>query len=340
MKENVGKSTDLSTLVLAYYLMYYKYSNKEEVKQYIKTNKLKKYYNCDDPDESFIDSFPSMELNYAFYEIQHIEEMKKFGMKNEFIDIPMVYKHVLKRVQSSVHLDIIYPWISNIHDFRWALSMILSRSFIINFEQYSSLEDLNARMSKMDKFEKKNIEINKYMSNKVGCPCMIAYFDLCSHGQPKNKYLVESDNVRINTVPNYFILKTSKQVHIGQEFVYSYRAVPNNLILNNNFGFVIKRNIFNDAFLPIKDDPLALDKFNICKELNCVEQSIKEPKDVPNPRYKYLSLYSLEDSIINYGRVKYLNEEFDKKNIIKMIANDKIISVQNELRMDILFQYC
>jgi hypothetical protein len=71
-------------------------------------------------------------------------------------------------------------------------------------------------------------------------------------------------------------------------------------------------------------------QFSLCRELGCVESSIRDPTKVPRVREYSLRYSALESSLINYARVKYLREG-DFKSILKNFHNGEIVSVDNEI---------
>src|SRR5690606_28449379 len=68
-----------------------------------------------------------------------------------------------------------------------------------------------------------------------------------------------------------------------------------------------------------------------CRELGCLENSIKDPKNIPRTRMYKVRYNSYDENAINYARVKYLKGDFDSKKIIKQLANNQIIDTENEM---------
>jgi hypothetical protein len=338
LRETIGKEQRLSVYLLSYYILYYMYAPKEEIKNYIKEKKLEQYYRYEDIDESLKDIFPTIIPGSGMLDKEHYELLQSFGfpiIKGD--ELEGIFKYVNQRIYNSEHMEMIFPWTSDFEKFKWAYSIVMSRAFTLRVSEYLTLEGLpenSITLSKYDRWTKKNLEVNKYISPpNVGGPCLIAWMELCNHHEPQHIDLRDKRPIILDTEKGNFLYTVGHPFNPDQEITYTYTNEPSNIVLFLHYGFVISNNIFNTYRLKVEDETmLSLAQFNLCKELKCVDVNVKDPKHLSKTRYYNALLTITDESLLNYGRVLHLNKDFDKKIVLKTLANDQIISFENETK--------
>jgi hypothetical protein len=335
IKERIGKDQNVTIYLLTYYLLYYMYAPKAQIKNYIIQKKLAQYYNYEDIDDSLKEYFPEMIPGSGLLDLEHYNLLSNLGYNLRYdLELEEVFKKVNEKVLQLPYKDLIYPWTSNYEQFKWAYSMVMSRSFTIKFKDYLRLEGLEDNTNlNLDISTKKNYEINKIISPpNVGATCLIAFVDLINHYQPK--YLDYRDKKMIFLVfeKDNFVYFAPKNLNPGQEILHTYSDKPSNILLFLNYGFVIPNNIFNIHTIKVEDSTkLNLSQLGLCKELKCFEFDENDPWKIPETRFYNAKLSQIELSLLNYGRVLFLNKNFDKKTVLKTLSIDKIISFENEV---------
>lgn len=334
INNTLGQEQKFSVFLLTYYLLYYMYAPKEAIRNYIIQNKMEQYYDVATVDESLKESFPKIMLNSATLENEHYALLNKLRFpisKGEELDY--VYKSVLGKIYSNEHMTIILPWISDFKKFRWAYSIVMSRGMTLRLHEYYVLDQTKNR--KLKNWEKKNLKVNQMIGKSVGAPCVIAFVDLCNHYQPKHLDLRDRRPIILDTIPNYFLNTVSKNYYSGEEVTYTYINDPTNMMLFLHYGFIIPNNIFNMIKLKYYHTHPSLftqRHLDLCLELGCTEGAIKDPSQIPSVRYSFIKINSLDTTISNYARVKYLNNDFDSKSVLKTILNNIPVSFENEIK--------
>jgi hypothetical protein len=332
LEETVGHQQKFSVYLLSYYLLYFSSDHKEDVKRYIRDNKLEQYYNTEEPDESLLDSFPKMLLNSAFIEREHYEILNQYGfMINKLKELEEVYNHVLNRVMNSEHMEAMLPWVSDFQKFKWAYSIVMSRGMTLRYNEYTILDNTKEKMKNYTKWDEVNNNINKYFSKNSGVPCLIPIIDLCNHYQPKFADGRDKRPIVLDTEYNHFINSAVKVYQRGEEVSYTYILEPSNIAMFLHYGFIIPNNIFDSVIINVKlDSNFSTDQLSLCKELGC-DLSTRHPSNIPNVRETSLRYRQINQFLINYGRVKTLKGTFDHKKYVKILANDQPISYENEV---------
>jgi hypothetical protein len=334
IKERTGKDQKLTTFLLTYYFLYYMFAPKEKINNYIKEKKLAQYYNCDVIGEELLDYFPRVVSGSGMLDIEHHELLFNLGFRVTYgYELEEVFKKVNEKVLQLDYKDLIHPWTSNYEQFKWAYSMVMSRSFTININDYLKLEGLDELNLILDTSNKKNHEINKYISPpNVGVSCMLAFVDLLNHYQPKKTDLKDKISLSRDVEKGYFVYLAPHYLNPGQEILHTYIREPANLFLFFNYGFVIPNNIFNIHTIKVEDSTkLNLSQLGLCKELKCFEFDENDPWKIPETRFYNAKLSLIDRSLLNYGRVLFLNKNFDKKTVLKTLSSYKIISFENEV---------
>jgi len=229
-------------------------------------------------------------------------------------------------------MEMILPWIVDFEEFKWAYAVVMSRGMSLRLNEYYILDQITERRKKFTKWENKNLELNQKIGLNVGVPCVIAYIDLCNHYQPNYVDLRDKKPIVLDTLPNYFFNTIITKFDYDKEVTYTYTNMPDNINNFLHYGFVIQNNIFNLVQLTIEDNQIFSNKkFNLCKQLGCIDSTVKHPQNVNRQRKYYIRINKIDGDIMNYARVKYLNEDFDQKVILKTILNEKPISFINEV---------
>lgn len=333
LKNTVGQQQKFSVYVLTYYILYFTSGLKEDVKHYIEINNLEQYFNLDEIDESLADSFPKIIMNSAFFEKEHYDLFNEMGFPvDKLNELENIYNHVLQRVLNNEHMEAIYPWISDFKKFKWAYSIVMSRGMTVRFREYMVLDSVKEKFKKFNKWDEINHETNKFISLNSGCPCIVAHVDLCNHYQPKFADMRDKRPIILDTDKGVFINRAIKMYHRGDEVTYTYINEPSNISMFMHYGFIMRNNIFDLFRMQVQQDKeLNTEQLNLCKELGCVDQSVKDPSKIPAVKEIYLRLGQINEYLINYGRVKNIKGSFDIKKYVKYIAKEKPISYDNEV---------
>lgn len=334
IRSSIGKEQKYSVYLLIYQLLYFMNAPKQQVIDYIKEHKLEQYYKLTEIDERLRDSFPKEILNTAILEKEHYDLLKSLGYAVEKAsEMEIVFKSVLSHIYSLDHSEIILPWISDFDKFKWAYAAVMSRGMTVRYNEYMILENLKINEKNLDKWGKKNLEVNKRISQVTGVPCIIPFIDLCNHYQPQYTDKRDKKPIILDTQIDYFLNRAPSTIRPGEEISFTYTEDPSNIINFLHYGFVIPFNIFNFIKVRVDDTyPMTTNQFNLCKEIRCFETPIASISKVPNSRSVTLFNTIPEKSLLNYARVKYLQPGFDHKNIIKTVLNNQIISIENEIQ--------
>lgn len=333
LRNSIGLQQKFSVFVLTYYLLYFTSDSKEEVKNYIIENKLEQYYQLEQTDESFADSFPKTVLNLAILEHDHYELLKELGFNiNKLNELESVFNHVLGKVYKSEHMEGMFPWITDFQKFKWAYSIVMSRSMTLRYKEFMQLDNTKEKMRTFSKWDEINHEMNMYFSKKTGSPALIAFIDLCNHYQPRYADLRDKRAIVLDTEYFNFINRAVKPYHRGDEITYTYISDPSNSAMFLHYGFILPNNIFDVITFDVDyDKGLSLDQFNLCQELGCIDSSVKDRSKIPKFVQVNLRLGQTNDFLINYGRVKNLKGKFDFKKHLKTLLKDQPISYENEV---------
>jgi hypothetical protein len=323
MRETVGSEQKLSTYLLTYHLLYFLNAPKEELRNYIKNQDLKSYNVTKEVDESLRDSFEKNEIND--FDNENLELLKSMGhVYNVEMDIKNVFQYMTSRIKTSKHVDMLITFTNNYEKFKSAFFMVANRGYNIKLEDYRKLdEELSSK--------KKNTEVNKILASSGGL-CIISFFDLCKHYQPKYEDMRDKRNLVVTASNGNFEISVDKNYLPGQEISYTYLIDSSNLFLLYKYGFVVHPNIFNLFKVKIEEEkPLSIFKFGLCRELGCVDSNVKDPLKVPKVKEINLRYAKIDESLLNLGRIKHLDEKNnDAKLILKSIFNKQKISYNNE----------
>jgi hypothetical protein len=322
MKESVGQNQKLSIFLNTYYILYYLYAPKEEIKSYIENKRLKRYFNIDEIDESLRDSFQE---NYFEFTQEHLMLLKSLGYPFSMdAELENIFSFVKDKINSSPHVDMILPWAVNFKNFKKAFNILMSRGITIKYEDYKILKSEDT---------KKNIEVNKLIGKNLGSICLISYIDLCNHYQPKYEDMRDKKNIVITTSKDYINIQPENNYYLGQEVTYTFVNDPSNLVMFYRYGKAIHPNIFNLVKIKVEHKERFNNfQFDLCKELGCVESSIREPSKLPKIKEYALRYPSMEASLINYARVKFYNDSNqDVKFVLKQFYNKEMFSYENEI---------
>ena len=341
LAEAFGQRTLYSVYLLTYNIMFLSSEYKEEVNQYIKEKQLEQYYEIEQTDMSLFDSFPKIALNKYFLEDEHYDLLQKYSVynKNELDELRQVYDHVLRRVKQSEHKEAMLPWVIDFDRFRWAYSMPKTRAMQITFKNWRKVDNTDARMKNFTKWEKMNHEFNVQMAAKPGADCIVPFVDLCNHYQPKMPDLRDRRTINMETQFNYFINQANTVSRRGDEIQYTYIMQPNSVNLFLNYGFTLPNNVFDsyNARLMLGAE-FSMDQLALCKELGCIENSVKKPSDITAPRFISFNFGQVNRILLNYGRVKNLKEKFNYQTYVKILSNSDIISNENEISAWMLYR--
>lgn len=332
IKDRLGKDQKVTIYLLTYYLLYFMYAPKQKIRDYILQNKLKEYYNIDEIEESLRQNFPEIIPGAGLLDLEHYNLLSSLGYNLRYdLELKEVFEKIRKKIlqSQSDFKEIVYPWVSDYERFKWAYSMVMSRSMTIKF--------INSNPDKQ-----KNNDVNKLISPpSIGAPCIIGFGDLINHYQPKYVDYRDSIYLSIDSEKDkdYFFFYSPKNLTTGKEILFSYSENPSNTMLLFNYGFIIPNNIFNFYHLKIKDESkLNLSQLGICRELKCFDLGLNENAydqwKLPDVRHYKATQTQIVRNLLNYGKVLFLDKNFDKKLVLKTLNSDyeEIISFENEVK--------
>jgi len=333
LNETLGTEQRFPVYLLTYYLMYLKSGLKDKINQYIKLKNMTDYYELTEIDESILDSFPKSVLSMGNFDPEHFQLIRQMNYQiDKDQELDAVFKVVLQDLSFSKDFEVTYPWISDFSLFKWAYSIVMSRGMTLRLNEYYNLESIKISDPNIPNHIKKNIKTNAYIGKNVGCPCIIAFIDLCNHYQPKNIYGTDKLPIVLDTKPGFFLNSAVADWNPGDEITYTYANDPNNLILMSHYGFYLKDNNYNEQKIYFEEDyNMGVEQFNLCKEVGCFDAKIRSVNQVPKSRNENIVPYTLNENLLNYARVKYLKPKFDAKNTLKKLLVDKKVSHLNEL---------
>jgi hypothetical protein len=203
-------------------------------------------------------------------------------------------------------------------------SIVMSRTMTLRIPEWYKLEDFNKKVNK-SKAEQLNIKLMNEIAKDTGVPIILLYVDACNHYQPKYGDQRDRRNIFLDTKPGYFISGVNVEYFPGDEVGYTYFNEPTNALLYLHYGFIIRENKYNHIFMPYeKEDYLNQAQVKLCKDLGCVGLDRKT-------KLFKARLHAVDESALNYARVKYLIDDFDNREIFKKLVNNEIISYDNEM---------
>ena len=332
--DSIGKEQKFSVFVLTYNILYQLHADKKQVSDYITKNGITEYMNLEvDTLDDIENSFPKIILGKSTLEEEHFKILaEKQLMSDATHELYYVFSNVLINVIKNKHMEAIYPWVSDFNLFRHAYGIVMSRGMTLRLNEYYVLVDLKNRQSKYTEFEKKNLEINQQICKNTGCPCIVLYIDLCNHYQPIYRDLRDKRPIILDADVDHFINASGRDYDVNEEVNYTYSNDPNNLVLFLHYGFIIPNNLFNVLRIRILDyETLTIEQFNLCKELGCVDSTIKNPSSLSNQRIIPLQYAKINDNLLNYSKIRSLKTKFNKQSILHSIKSKKIISYENEV---------
>lgn len=344
LKESLNSDQKLSVYLLSYYLLYYMYADKEKIRNYLNEKKLMHYKNFDEIDESLKDYFPKQIPGSVLLHDENILLLNSIGYP--IIDeLKLVFNSINLKIQNSEHKEYLMPWTSNLDHFKWAFSMVMSRSFTIKLEKYLLLEGVdlknpnnpkNAKFFKSNPIFKKNYEVNKNIA-PTGTGCLIPFVDLLNHYQPQFTNLKDQRDIIIEVEEGNYVYHASHDYSPGQELLHTYNHDPTNYVLFTHYGFVISYNIFNFYTTKIKDNTFLSDsQIKLCRELKCLDPklSLENQKQNPIERHYQIRVDQINESLINYARVVHLElgNFHENSSYLKMFINNGKFSSENEVK--------
>lgn len=333
IKDMLKSKRKLSFYLLSYYLLFQLFAPKEKIKKYIIEKNMTQYYNCEEIDDILKDYFPKDISGYLNLSDEHFKLINSLGYEFPVNDeMEIVFKYVYSKFYNSDNNSVVIPWVGNINHFRWAYSIILTRSIHIELNMYLILNDIDFTKNVHASIKKNYNVNNKFFSR--GSICLIAFIDLINHNQPQetNTGLITRD-ILINTEKGYFINGASSDYNPGEEIQFTYIEEVNNLKLFRNYGFVLPNNNFNIIVVSINDNNMfSMSQINLCREINCYDLKIQNPENISTTKIYEARLSRLEDKILNYARVKYLDPAFDINSVVKKLNINGKISTENEIK--------
>jgi hypothetical protein len=155
---------------------------------------------------------------------------------------------------------------------------------------------------------------------------------MCNHKQPKYSKGSELKYIDIRTKLGYYTHFSSNNWRPGDEIHFNYSVTPSSQLLALNYGFVVKKNIYDNIVVKVKDHrKLTEDQKNLCNEIKCFNNYNKNEDNKFKERNEIISYTELNEGLLNYGRVRNLNEKFDIKEIKEKLLKDNFISLNNEV---------
>jgi len=340
IKNSENKDQKIGIYLLTFQVLILRYSPMRSMKKYIRDHEYKDYYDFFEPDTEFFDSFPSFVPSLNIFTKEEQDLLLRLKMTYPIgTEALSVYEGVRKQLRDNHDFsdDILYA-IVDYKRFIETFSIIISRAITnLHLEHFYKLEGFTENNPNHSALTKKNIQYNKFFSNS-GVLSLISFVDICNHGQPKSFIEKNVNKIEIDSKKGYFMHFASNNWRPGEEILFNYSSYPSNIILALNFGFVIKKNIFDNYEIVIKDSITFNDEqIKFCIELGCFLNDIKTPKDVLKERKELINYNQLNENLLNYGRVRMLKSNFDRKKIYKKLMKEKFISKTNELASYIFY---
>lgn len=333
IQQSVNTEQKFSVYVMTFYLMYILRGDHKAIKQYFIDNNVTEYLNAFEHDQSIVETFPNVMVGGASLEHDHYLLLKELGypVEKEY-EIELVFRGVISNLLTKPYAEMIFPWVSSFDDFKYCYGIVMSRGMTLKMNEYKVLLNITS-VAKLNEFERKNHDINNYMSKAAGASCIIPPVDLCNHHHPKQEDMRDKHPIILDTEPNYFRNMQPVDYSAGQEVTYTYSNDPSNLILFLHYGFIIKDNQFNIFRIRTEDDfVFTVNQFNLCRELGCLDSTIKDPLRVPKVRMYPVRKNFTTTELANLGRIKYIRNDANYNKILKLLLNDKIISYDNEIK--------
>ena len=332
LAQSPDKEQKFGMFLMAYYVLYITKANKGLIKEYIINNKLEQYYNVTEYDESIIDSFPKIflggwSLNLDQYSL--LSELR-YGM-DHIKEIERIFNVVKFILLNTLHNEIVIHWIYSFEEFQNAYSLAMSRAISIRYNEYKIAHNIHP--VNLTGYQYMNYEMNRYFTETFGAPCLISFVDLCNHAPLKKIDMSDKRQVIITAEKDYFINICSKDYSAGDKIEFTYSNDPSNFALFINYGFIVPNNILNAYNVRvIEDKALSISQFNLCRELGCIDGSIKDPLNIPKMRVFIIKNSGLSQELVNLGRVKFMKGEINNARVIKKILNDQPVSFENEIK--------
>jgi hypothetical protein len=343
IQNSLEKDQKLATYLLVFQYLIYRYPAKISLKKSIEINKFFDYYNYFEPDNSIFDSYPNFVSSLYNSDEENIYILKQMKISHYQInELKEIYDYCFFEISKEQKLMELIFIIKDFKTFKEAYALIMSRSMTIALKDYLILEGLdksnknttsasvsysNSDSDSIPISIKKNNQRNLVIGRN-GSPALISFIELCNHGQPKffneknkNKEINNNNNrnfIHISIKKGSYVHKSSNFYRPGEEIVFNYLHNPTSFYLSLNYGFILKKNIFDIYLIKIKDFALInKNQENLCKILDC-SSSVN------------LSNNGLNENLLNYGRIKFFRKNILDEEILNKLNKDKIFFFSNE----------
>jgi len=315
-----------------------KYSPIKTLKKYIRRHELTDYYDFFEHDPQLFEAFPRSvnSLRYFFPDSTFILSKMNLGFE-ELKELAIVYDKFNSFGKQYDFIDAIFVPISNFERFKETYALIMSRGVTITLENFYILEGYNENNPNLSDVIKKNNYANRLIASN-GAPTMVPYFDLCNHKQPESFKEKNSNFLKLDFKKGKFIGLSGNNWRPGDEYTVNYSTNPSTYVLALNYGFILKKNIFDKTDIKVKDLlPLNMDQINLCKEVGCFPAEANTPSHEFDIRNELINYNQLNENLLNYGRIRTLRENFNSKKISQKLKKNRFISNLNELASNIFY---
>lgn len=332
-RRNSDQISKQVNVLLSYYILYVHLADKELMEKYFKEKKMDHYLNSTKVNPKIFNSFVDIPLSSYSSSQEHIDLLSSMGipMSGEQ-DLEQIHANVIAEAAKDEHFEILYPIISNLEMFKWAFGNLLNRATFIDNRLYTKVKGRPANINSQIEPQKVNTAINSKFIKSQMFPTLISYVDLCNYYQPKFFDKRDKKDLILDGEPGYYLYRLDSDYQPGEEISYTYTSGATSLDQFINYGFVIPYNIFNIINMQvIEDKTINSEQFKICREVDCIEANIKSHNEIQKTRLYYLNLNGLNEKLLNYAKIKYLNDTKEPTKIIKNILNNQPISYTNEM---------
>lgn len=338
IQQSIGRDQTLASYMLLFQVLIYRYAPLNSLKRYIRDHDFSDYYDFFEPDEEMYESFPKFVPSLYNYGEEDVNLLIKTKLGyTKLKELGIVYEHVnSKLIEKFWAVDLIHAF-SDLKVFQETYALVISRTMTINMNEFYLIEGYTENTPGLTPLQKKNIQINKEQA-KNGIPTVISYIDICNHSQPKSFPGRNKNIISITAKKGFFSHFSSSDFKPGEEYVFNYTFNPQTLALSLNYGFTLKKNIFDLTEVTVKDNyTFSMDQINLCREIGCFPTDIRTPGQITKERKETISYNQLNENLLNYGRVRALKGKIDNKKLYKKLMQDKFFSKSNELSSYIFY---
>jgi hypothetical protein len=330
IKNSKSRDSTLANYLFVFQYLIYRYVPKRTLKEFIKENEYVDYYDYFEPDPQVINSFPSFVptlINYSREDVSILSRMN--FIFTEIKDIGIIFEKVIGSKKDFIRR--LFAPIFTYNRIREAYAMIKSRHFMFIYDDFYKMEGYTENNPNNSNIIKKNNQANRNMY-RAGFPLLPAYIDLCNHGQSKTFSHSNNNFIKVEVRKDFVEYYSANNWKPGNEILHNYSLNPSTFFLSINYGFVLKKNIYDEIEINVKDNVnFNLDQINLCRDIGCFAVEVKTRSQILKERKDLINNNRLNENLLNYGRVRQLKKKFDYKKIYKNLMRRKYISNANEM---------